>query len=205
MQTARGASLTDAHRVPVRSGSRRRVAVLAAVAVAVLAVDQVSKIAVVARLEGHQPVDVLDGVLTLRVIRNAGAAFGFAAGLTVVFSLVAVGVALAIVRTARRLQSLPWAVTLGLLLGGAVGNLCDRLFRAPGPLQGHVVDFLELPHWPVFNLADAAIVAGGALAVLLAVRGVHVDDGPPAAPAPEAGAPPRQADEPAARPSDDGG
>jgi signal peptidase II len=80
-----------------------------------------------------------------------------------------------ILRTARKLRSLPWAITLGLLLGGATGNLSDRLFRAPGPMRGSVVDWIELPHWPVFNLADSAIVCGGVLAVLLAIRGLRID------------------------------
>ena len=92
--------------------------------------------------------------------------------MTVVFSLIAVGVIIAILRTARRLRSLPWAITLGLLLGGATGNLGDRLFRSPGLLRGYVVDWIELPHWPVFNLADSCIVCGGILAVLLAARGI---------------------------------
>ena len=95
--------------------------------------------------------------------------------MTIVFTAIAVGVIIFILRTARRLRSIPWAVTLGLLLGGAMGNLADRLFRAPGPMRGDVVDWIELPHWPVFNLADSAIVCGGVLAVLLAVRGLRMD------------------------------
>src|SRR5205823_3788284 len=78
-------------------------------------------------------------------------------------------------RTSRRLRSLPWAVTLGLLLGGASGNLTDLLVRAPGLFRGDVVDWIQLPHWPVFNVADSAIVCGGALAVLLAARGIRLD------------------------------
>jgi len=80
-----------------------------------------------------------------------------------------------ILRTSRRLRSLPWAVTLGLLLGGATGNLTDRLLRSPGLFHGDVVDWIQLPHWPVFNVADSAIVCGGALAVLLAARGIRLD------------------------------
>jgi signal peptidase II len=92
-----------------------------------------------------------------------------------VFTLIAVAVIISILRTSRRLRSLPWAMTLGLLLGGATGNLGDRLFRYPGPLRGYVVDWIELPHWPVFNVADSAIVCGGILAVLLATRGIRLD------------------------------
>lgn len=176
MQTASGAPLTGAQPVqeaPIRSP--RRVGTLVLVASLVLVADLASKIAAVARLEGETPVELAGGLLTLRVIRNPGAAFGLAEGFTVLFTCVAVGVAVAILRTARRLVSRPWAVSLGLLLGGALGNLVDRVFRDPGPLRGHVVDFLELPHWPVFNVADSAIVCGGVLAVLLAGRGVHLD------------------------------
>jgi signal peptidase II len=76
---------------------------------------------------------------------------------------------------ARRLGSLGWAVALGLLLGGAVGNLTDRIFRAPAPLRGHVIDFLELPHWPVFNVADASICIAAVLVGILTVRGIRFD------------------------------
>ncbi len=144
-------------------------------ALLVLAADVVSKILVVARLEGREPIRLLGGALLLNVGRNPGAAFSFAEGATVLFTLVAVAVAVVIVRTARRLGSTGWAVSLGLLLGGAVGNLVDRLFRSPGIGRGAVVDFIDFRVWPVFNLADSAIVVGGLLAVLLSLRGVEMD------------------------------
>lgn len=153
----------------------RRVGVLVAVALVVFALDIVSKVIVVAQLSDRPPVRLLDGLLTLRITRNSGAAFSIGTGMTVVFTLIAAGVVVAILRTARRLRSLPWAISLGLLLGGATGNLTDRLLRAPAPLRGHVVDWIELPHWPVFNVADSAIVCGGVLAVLLAARGLQLD------------------------------
>jgi signal peptidase II len=153
----------------------RRIGVLIAVAAAALALDAISKVIVVALLQDHAPIKVVGGLLTLRVLRNSGAAFNIGNGMTYVFTVIATGVVVAILRYARRLRSLPWAVTLGLLLGGALGNLADRLLRSPGPLRGHVVDWIELPHWPVFNLADSAIVCGGALAVVLASRGLQVD------------------------------
>jgi len=84
-------------------------------------------------------------------------------------------VILVIVRTAARLRSLPWALVLGLLLGGAAGNLADRLFRSPGPLRGAVVDWIDFRVWPVFNVADSAIVVGGLLAVWLSFRGIEID------------------------------
>jgi signal peptidase II len=86
-----------------------------------------------------------------------------------------VGVIIFILRTSRQLRSLPWAITLGLLLGGATGNLTDRLLRSPGLFRGDVVDWIQLPHWPVFNLADSAIVCGGVLAVLLSALGYRLD------------------------------
>ena len=155
--------------------ARSQLAVLVGVAVFVLAADAITKVVVVAQLSGHPPIRLLGGLLTLRLIRNSGAAFSLGTSLTVVFTAIAVGVIIFILRTARRLRSLPWAITLGLLLGGAAGNLADRLFRAPGVMRGDVVDWIELPHWPVFNLADSAIVCGGVLAVLLAVRGMRLD------------------------------
>lgn len=167
---------------------RRRVGVLAAVASTVLLVDVLTKLAVVDRLEGRTPVELLGGLVELRVIRNAGAAFGLGVGMTVVFSLVAVAVAVAIVRIAPRLRSLAWAVSLGLVLGGAVGNLVDRVFRSPGVFQGHVVDFVDVRWFPwIFNVADSGIVVGGLLMVLTTLRGVdHDGTRQPAHPAPEA-------------------
>ena len=154
---------------------RHRVGVLFAVAMAALTLDILSKIAVVAELEHREPIRLLGGLLHLTVSRNPGAAFSIGTGMTIVFTVIAVGVIVAILRTARRLRSLPWAISLGLLLGGATGNLVDRIVRSPAPLQGHVVDWIELPHWPLFNLADSAIVCGGVLAVLLAARGLQID------------------------------
>jgi lipoprotein signal peptidase len=135
----------------------------------------VSKTIVVATLSHRAPIRLLGGFLTLRELRNSGAAFSIGTSVTVVFTLIALGVIVAILRTARRLRSIPWAVTLGLLLGGAAGNLGDRLLRSPGFLRGNVVDWIQLPHWPVFNVADSCIVCGGILAVLLAARGISID------------------------------
>lgn len=141
----------------------------------VLACDLVTKQLAVHLLADRPPVRLLDGVLTLRLVWNPGAAFGIGGGMTALFSLIALVVAAVIVRMARDVRSFAWALTLGLLLGGALGNLVDRMVRPPAPLRGHVVDWIELPRWPVFNLADVAIVCGGALVVILAARGVRVD------------------------------
>jgi signal peptidase II len=157
-----------------RSQQRRRIGILLAVAVAVLALDIISKALVVAHLASRQ-IHLLGGFLTLRESRNPGAAFSLGTSLTVMYSAIAVAVIVVILRTSRRIRSLPWAITLGLLLGGATGNLMDRIFRSPGLFRGWVVDWIQVPHWPVFNLADSAIVCGGILAVLLSARGIRLD------------------------------
>ena len=155
--------------------SRRLAALVVAVAAVVLALDQLTKTWAVARLSDGDTVDLVGELLQLRLTRNSGAAFSFATGSTWVFTIIATVVAVVILRISRRLGSLPWAITLGMLLGGALGNLMDRLFRAPGFARGHVVDFLELPNWPVFNLADSFIVSAAVLIGLLGLRGIGVD------------------------------
>ena len=160
-------------RPPVR---RRRVAVLACVAAFVLAADITTKALVVAHLRPDQPVHLIGNVLMLWLTRNPGAAFSVGTGETVVFTAIAFGVVIYIARTARRLYSLGWAVALGLLLGGAMGNLSDRIFRSPGLFRGDVVDWIAITrYYPIFNLADSAIVCGGILTVILAVRGFRLD------------------------------
>jgi signal peptidase II len=160
----------------------RRIAVLIAVAVVVIALDQITKYLVVAHLEGKPTDTVIPGVLYLDVFRNSGAAFSMATGLTWVLSVVAIAVVIGIVWVAPRLRSVGWAIGLGLVLAGALGNLTDRLFRAPGPLRGHVVDFISLfrplgEGFAIFNLADSAITCGGVLIVLLALLGKDYDGG----------------------------
>jgi signal peptidase II len=163
LQAARGTTLTKP----------RWLLVLLALNTVVL--DAATKALVVEKLEGRTPVRLLDGLLTFDVSRNSGAAFSFAQGATVLFTLIAVGVVVVIVRTLPRLRSNGWAITLGLLLGGAVGNLVDRLTRAPGIGRGAVVDFIHLPHFATFNVADSAITLGAVTAVLLSLRGIEVD------------------------------
>jgi signal peptidase II len=145
------------------------------VAAAVLVADVVSKVLVVATMTPGQVVHLVDHVLRLTNTRNSGAAFSVGTRATVLFTAVACVVVVVILRAAKRLRSTAWAICLGLLLGGALGNLSDRLFRSPGVFRGRVVDWIELPHWPVFNLADSAIVVGGCLAVLLAARGIPLE------------------------------
>ncbi|MFC8534535.1 signal peptidase II [Streptomyces sp. NPDC057249] len=168
------------------TGARGHARLLWAVAALAYAVDLASKLAVVAKLEGRTTVSVLGDWLVLRVQRNPGAAFGVGEATTIVFTLVATAVAVVVIRYSRRLASTPWAVALGLLLGGALGNLTDRLFRTPGDLQGAVVDFIAVRDFSVMNLADWAITGGCALALVLSFRGAPMT-GTAAAPA-EAGA-----------------
>jgi signal peptidase II len=117
-------------------------------------------------------VRVVGDLLVLDLARNPGAAFSTGTSYTVVLTFVAMVAACAVLWFARRLASTGWAVALGFLLAGILGNLTDRIFRAPGPLRGHVVDFLQLPHWPIFNVADMCINVAAALIVVQAVRGV---------------------------------
>jgi signal peptidase II len=154
----------------------RKFTVCLAVACVVLALDQVSKVLIVAELRPDQRVVWLGRLITLQLVRNPGAAFGVGASYTIIIAAIAVGTIVFILRAARRLESLAWAIVLGLLLGGAMGNLSDRLLRAPGPLRGFVVDWIKLPLFPpTFNLADTAITFGAIIAVLLALRGVRID------------------------------
>lgn len=158
-----------------RPRGRRRIAVLFAVAAFAYLLDLVSKMIVVAKLEHHEPIEIVGDWLRFEAIRNAGAAFGFGEAFTVIFTVIAAAVIVVIFRLARKLYSLPWAIALGLLLGGALGNLTDRIFRSPGVFEGAVVDFIAPKHFAVFNLADSAIVCGGILIVLLSFRGLDPD------------------------------
>lgn len=169
---ASGASGTGEDRAAGRS---RRITVLIGVAAFAYLLDLLSKIWVVTSLENHAPISVFGHYLRLDAIRNAGAAFGLGQGMTIVFTVIAAGVIVVIARLSRRLYSVPWAIALGLLLGGAFGNLTDRVFRAPGGFQGRVVDFVAPAHFAVFNLADSAITCGGVLIVLLSFRGIDPD------------------------------
>jgi signal peptidase II len=171
------------------AGKRRRISALIAIAALVLAADAITKAVVVAHLREDQPVHLIGNVLMLWLTRNPGAAFSVGTSETVVFTVIAFAVIVYIARTARKLYSLGWSIALGLLLGGAMGNLSDRIFRAPGLFRGDVVDWIAVTrYYPIFNLADSAIVCGGILTVLLAVRGYHLDGtrSPVAAPSADA-------------------
>jgi len=160
--------------------ARRRTSliVLVCVAVGVVIIDQVTKHWVVSTIlprmtSGEGPIELLGGFLKLTYTENTGAAFSFGTGMTWVFTVIAVVVAVVIVRSSRRLGSIWWAVALGGLLGGALGNLIDRLTREPGFGRGYVVDWIAFPHFAVFNLADSAIVCSAILMVALSLFGVE--------------------------------
>jgi signal peptidase II len=168
---------------PARPGTRRiwALTTMICVAAVILAADAISKAQVLDRLPGHPPVRLLGGLITLDLTFNAGAAFGVGTSYTAVIALIVCGVIVYIIRTARRLRSWAWTIALGLLLGGAMGNLGDRLFRAPGLFRGRVVDWINLPHFPwTFNLADASITCAAVLIAILALRGTRIDGTTPA-------------------------
>lgn len=157
-------------------GVRRAVTTLLALAVGIIGLDALTKELATNSLEGHAPVRILGGLVYLSFTRNSGAAWSIGSDYTFIFPIFAVGVAIWILFFARKLRSLPWAIALGLVLGGALGNLVDRVFRAPGGLSGHVVDFLSLfaPYgekFPIFNVADMALSFGVVIAIFLEYTG----------------------------------
>lgn len=140
------------------------------------AIDQITKVLVVKNLVEGEQVQILGQLLQFRFVKNSGAAFSIGSGSTWIFSIVGVGVLIFVVWYAPKIKSVAWAVLFGLLLGGLLGNLTDRLLREPGFGVGHVVDFIEIPLLPaIFNMADVAIVSSMVLFIILTVRGVGLD------------------------------
>lgn len=166
---------TDQAKTSAQAPPRRRVRLLVSVAAIVLGLDIVTKVLAVKLLTPGQPVSIIGDTVTWTLVRNSGAAFSMATGYTWVLTLVATAVVAGIIWMGRRLVSPWWAVGLGMILGGALGNLVDRFFRSPGPLRGHVVDFLSIGWWPVFNVADPAVVGGAMLLVVLSLLGYDFD------------------------------
>ncbi|SHW25838.1 lipoprotein signal peptidase [Mycobacteroides abscessus subsp. abscessus] len=150
---------------------KRRIKLLLIVASVVLVLDVVTKVLAVRLLQPGKPVPIIGDTVTWTLVRNSGAAFSFATGYTWVLTLIAISVVVGILFIGRRLVSTWWAIGLGMILGGALGNLVDRFFRGPGPLRGHVVDFLSVGWWPVFNVADPSVVGGAILLVALSLFG----------------------------------
>jgi signal peptidase II len=156
--------------------SVRAIVVLAAVAVFVLGVDQLAKALVIAHLTEGEQVPVLGNLLVFLFTRNPGAAFSIGTGSTWIFTIIAIGVFAFVIWYAPRIRTVWWAIVFGLLLGGLLGNLYDRLFRPPGFGQGEVIDFIKIPLLPaIFNLADSAIVAAMALFLILTLLGIGLD------------------------------
>ncbi|GAA1603879.1 hypothetical protein GCM10009679_04580 [Saccharothrix algeriensis] len=164
---------------PSRIGRGKAVGIFAAMAVFALGLDVATK-EWATKLDPDEPIRLLGGAVYMSLTRNSGAAFSLFADHTYIFPIIAVGVLCWIGWMARQLRSLPWALALGMVLGGVVGNLLDRIFRAPAPFHGHVVDFISVfdPHgqaFPIFNVADMALVGGVSLAILLELLGRQRD------------------------------
>ncbi|UOE43081.1 signal peptidase II [Agromyces larvae] len=158
-----------------------------AVAIAVIAADQLTKLWAEQSLEPGVRTPLLGDLLGLQLVYNPGAAFSLGTGSTWVFTILAgVGIVVA-AWFVRRTRSRAWAICLGLLLGGAITHFLDRLLREPGFGQGHVVDFIAYAHWFIGNVADIAIFGGAVLVVLLVVRGVPLRPANDAGPAKDAG------------------
>ncbi|NUR05807.1 MAG: signal peptidase II [Nocardioidaceae bacterium] len=183
MQAARGASLNPSDTTddadpagdpPATPRRTRYLLVFGLVAALGYATDVVTKVLAVEHLTGRAPVRLVGDVLTMYLARNPGAAFSTGTSYTIVLTFVAITAALVVLWVSRRLGSTGWAIGLGFLLAGVLGNLTDRVFRSPGFLHGHVVDFLRLPHWPIFNVADVCINIAAAVIILQAVRGVTI-------------------------------
>ncbi|EYT64347.1 lipoprotein signal peptidase [Dietzia sp. UCD-THP] len=150
-------------------------AAMLVIAAVIVAVDQATKALAVWGLEGQDPIRIVGDSVRLLLLRNPGAAFSMGAGSTVVLSLVATVVVLGLLWFSRRVHSRWWAWGLGLILGGAAGNLVDRYVRAPGFLEGHVVDFVSVGWWPVFNVADSSLVIGVVVVAVAVFKGVEFD------------------------------
>ena len=165
---------------PGATGRSRRALALYGTAAVVLALDQLTKHLVVSNLAGRPPVDLVDDVVQLRYTTNSGGAFSLLTGAPLFFGVMAIVIIGGIVYAWRRTQPLSMLIVLGLILGGALGNLTDRLVRGEGLLRGEVVDFVKVGIWPVFNLADSCIVVGGLLLAILLSRAERNQDQAPA-------------------------
>ncbi|MFE4972693.1 signal peptidase II [Kitasatospora sp. NPDC056651] len=144
-------------------------------ALALLASDFLTKQMALTDFSGSDPTEALGGLLKFTLVFNSGGAFSFGAGNTWFFTAVKATVIVLLLVVSPRIRTRFWAVAFGLVIAGAAGNLVDRLFRAPSPGQGLVVDWIQLPHWPVFNLADCAVVCGSALVMWASTRGIRLD------------------------------
>ena len=134
--------------------------------------DLATKIWAVSALSNKPDIEVFGSFFKLTLVRNSGAAFSFAEGATMLLSIFGLFVLAAIFYFSPRITSKGWAVVLGLVMGGILGNLVDRIFREPGVLRGHVIDWMQLPNWPIFNIADSAIVIAALISMVLSARNI---------------------------------
>ncbi|MCL6565400.1 MAG: signal peptidase II [Acidobacteriia bacterium] len=162
---------------PTRSAGRVRSAraaylVLLSAAAIIIGLDQWTKQLALDGLADSSTVRLLGGLIYLDLAFNSGAAFSFGTGFAWIFTIIAIVISAGILWFTRQVRSWPWALALGLIMGGAQGNLVDRLFREPGPFRGHVVDFISVfapagERFPIFNIADSALTVGVVLAIAL--------------------------------------
>ncbi len=160
LQATRGAR-------PVEVARRRLYLTFLGVAAVVIAIDQITKHLVVSELSDGSVVTLIDGVLTFRLVHNPGGAFGIGQdfpGLFLAASLITLVIVLFL---ARKIEEQSWALPLGLVLGGGIGNLVDRIIRDTG---GRVIDFIDFQVWPLFNVADSAIVVGVIVLFIISFR-----------------------------------
>ncbi len=148
---------------------------LFSLALLVWAIDFLTKNWAVKNLSST-PRKIIGSFLQLTLLRNPGAAFSLATGFTIIFTALSIAVAIFIVKSAPKITSTWWMVVAALVLGGVLGNLTDRIFREPGFLYGHVIDWIELPHWPIFNVADSSIFIAATMAILLTARNISPID-----------------------------
>jgi len=165
---------------PGRVARRSAILVVVPVAAVVVLLDQLTKAWALASIQGQPATEVLGKWLQWSFATNSGAAFSFGRGNTWVFTLVAAVIIVVVLYYTPKVTNRWWAVAMGLILGGGMGNFIDRMIRDPSIGQGHVVDFIRVPNWPIFNVADMAVVSGAVLAVFLTLRGVDYRDRSPA-------------------------
>lgn len=134
--------------------------------------DLATKLWAVNTLSDRSNIKVIGDFFQLTLVRNPGAAFSVAEGATIFLTLFGFLVMGVIFYYSTKIISRGWSVVLGLAMGGILGNLVDRIFREPGFLRGHVIDWLQVPNWPVFNIADSAIVLAAALSMILSLRNI---------------------------------
>lgn len=168
LQATGGTAITGVHPVATRVAPYRWICL--GIGAVGFVLDLVVKNAVIANLDPQKPISLLGGLVTLQLIRNPGAAFSMGENFTVLLTIIAIAALIAVlVFIVPRVRHIGWAVTIGCLLAGIAGNLTDRLFRDPGPFRGHVVDFIQLPNFAIFNVADMFITAAAVIGIWLSM------------------------------------